>query len=142
MNILIVTAHPSSKGHTHTIATTYAEAKRKKGHIVKIVDLYAKDSYLEYYAFENIRERPLEKVQKIFQEQLLWAHEIVMVHPIWWGMPPAIMKNWVEQTFWPGVAYKYMPGGKVNKLLKGKTAKVFATSGGSSWYYHLYVHCD
>lgn len=139
MNILIVTAHPSSKGRTHLIAETYAQAKRSRGHTVTVVDLYDKANMPPYMAFEKIKDRPLEKVQKKFQDQLLAADEIVVVHPIWWGMPPAIMKNWVEQTFWPGVAYKYLPNGKVQKLLTGKTAKIFATSGGSSWYYHLYI---
>jgi NAD(P)H dehydrogenase (quinone) len=138
MNILIVTAHPSSKGDTHTIAKTYAEAKKQKGHDVKIVDLYAKENKVELFSFENIREFTPSLVQKKFHEQILWAHEIVVVHPIWWGIPPSIMKNWVELTFWPGIAYKYTPTGTVDKLLHGKTAKIFATCGGPSWYYHLY----
>lgn len=68
--------------------------------------------------------------------QIIWAHEIVVVHPIWWGTPPSVMKSWAELTFWPGIAYKYTPEGTVNKLLMGKSAKVFATSGGPSWYYY------
>jgi NAD(P)H dehydrogenase (quinone) len=137
MNILIVTAHPSSKGDTHTIANTYAEAKRSKGHVVEIVDLYKKEYAVDLFAFENIREFQKSKVQLKFREQIQWAHEIVMVHPVWWSSPPAIMKNWVDLTIWPGVAYKYTPEGKVLKLLEGKAVKVFATSGGPSWYFHF-----
>jgi putative NADPH-quinone reductase len=48
------------------------------------------------------------------------------------------MKSWVELTFWPRVAYRYLPTGKVEKLLTGKTAKIFATCGGPSWYYYFY----
>lgn len=139
MNILIVTAHPSSKGDTHTIANTYAEAKKNQGHTVQIVDLYAKEYQVPLLAFENIREFTPSSVQKKFQEQAVWAHEIVVVHPIWWGTPPAIMKNWVELTFWPHVAYKYTPEGKIDKLFEGKSAKVFATAGGASWYYYFQI---
>jgi NAD(P)H dehydrogenase (quinone) len=138
MNILIVTAHPSKFGDTHTIARTYADAKKAKGHTVEILDLYAKSCADDLLCFERIREMAIGKVQQKFHEQVLWAHEIVVVHPVWWSMPPAIMKNWVDLTFWPGVAYKYMPDGKVSKMLKGKTAKVFATCGGQSWYYYFY----
>lgn len=137
MNILIVTAHPSSLGDTHTIANTYAEAKRAKGHVVDIVDLYAKEYAVPFLTFENIRECTTSKVQLKFQEQIQWAHEVVMVHPIWWSSIPAIMKNWVDITLWPGCAYKYSSEGNVLKLLEHKSAKVFATCGGPSWYYHL-----
>lgn len=137
MNILIVTAHPSSKGDTHTIATTYAEGKRAQGHAVEIVDLYAKEYEVPLFKFENIREFQISSVQKKFQEQIIWANEIVVVHPVWWSAPPAIMKNWLDLTIWPRVAYRYGPDGKVMKLLEGKTAKVFATSGGPSWYYYM-----
>ncbi len=137
MNILIVTAHPSSKGDTHTIANTYADAKRAKSHIVEIVDLYAKEYVVDFFRFENIRECQRTKVQLKFQEKVTWAHEIVMVHPIWWSSVPAIMKNWIDLTICPGVAYKYSPIGKVIKLFEGKSAKVFATCGGPSWYYHV-----
>lgn len=137
MNILIVTAHPSSKGDTHTIANTYAENRRAKGHVVEIVDLYAKEYQVDYLRFENIRECEKSKVQLKFQEQMTWAHEIVVVHPVWWSSVPAIMKNWIDLTIWPGCAYKYSPEGKVLKLFQGKRAKVFATCGGPSWYYYL-----
>jgi putative NADPH-quinone reductase len=137
MNILIVTAHPSTKGDTHTIASTYAEAKRALGHIVEVVDLYAKEYRVDLLAFENIREFQKSKIQIKFQEQIVWAHEVVIVHPIWWSAPPAVMKNWVDLTIWPGIAYKYSPNGSVLKLLEGRSAKVFATCGGPSWYYNL-----
>lgn len=137
MNILIVTAHPSSKGDTHTIANTYAEAKRAKGDVVTIVDLYSKEYATDVLRFEAIRECQKTKAQLKFHEQIQAAHEIVMVHPVWWSSVPAIMKNWIDLTIWPGVAYKYSPTGKVLKLLEGKSAKVFATCGGPSWYYHV-----
>ena len=137
MNILIITAHPSSKGDTHTIANTYAEAKKVQGHTVELVDLYAKEYRVDLLEFENIREFKITPVQKKFHEQILWANEIVIVHPVWWSSAPAILKNWADLTIWPRVAYQYTPEGKVKKLLEGRTAKVFVTCGGPSWYYHI-----
>ncbi len=137
MNILIVKAHPSPLGHVHKIADTYAEAKKSQGHDVTIVDLYSQEYAEEFLTFTNIREMETLPIQKKFEEQITWANEIVVVHPVWWSLPPAIMKNWVDLTFWVHFAYKYSPEGKILPLLTGKTAKVFATSGGSSWYYYL-----
>ncbi|MFA5131726.1 MAG: NAD(P)H-dependent oxidoreductase [Candidatus Paceibacterota bacterium] len=137
MNTLIITAHPSPAGHAHVIAKTYANAKKAKGHTVKIVDLYAKENREEFLTFTNIREMVPPTIQKTFEDQVAWAHEIVVVHPIWWSMPPAIMKNWVDLTFWVHFAYKFTPEGKIQKLLTGKTAKIFATSGGPAWFHYL-----
>jgi putative NADPH-quinone reductase len=99
--------------------------------------LYAKENQVDLFAFENIREFQKSKTQIRFQTQIQEAHEIVIVHPVWWSSAPAILKNWIDLTIWPGVAYKYTPQGKVMKLLEGKSAKVFATCGGPSWYFHL-----
>lgn len=137
MNIVIITAHPSALGETHRIAKTYADAQILKKNTAQIVNLYEEENKIENLAFEKINEFTPSKLQKKFQEQILWAHEIVVVHPIWWGTPPSIMKSWVELTFWPKVAYHYSPKGELLKLLTGKTAKVFVTCGGPSWWHHF-----
>lgn len=137
MNILIVTAHPSPLGYTHRIANTYAENRKARGHVVEIVNLYSKEYAVEPLKYEIIKEFKPSTVQKKFQAQLQWAHEIVVVHPVWWGTPPSIMKSWTELAFWPGIAYKYTAPGKWIKLLDGKSAKIFVTCGGPSWYYRL-----
>lgn len=137
MKILIVKAHPSTLGHVHQIAEAYAEVKRAKKHEVKIVDLYTDEYHDEFLKFENLREMKTLPEQAAYEKDVAWADEIVLVHPIWWGMPPAIMMNWVDLTFWAHFAYKFLPDGTMKPLLTGKTAKVFATSGGPSWWFHL-----
>lgn len=137
MKILIVKAHPSPVGHVHKIAETYAEAKRAKKDEVKIVDLYTDDCRDEFLSFGNIREMKTLPEQITYEKDVAWADEIVVVHPIWWGMPPAIMMNWVDLTFWAHFAYQFLPDGSMKPLLNSKTAKVFATAGGPSWLYYL-----
>lgn len=137
MNILIVKAHPSPLGHVHRIAETYAKAKKKNNNAVKIVNLYAPENKEEFLRFDNIREMKTLPEQIQFEKDITWADEIVLVHPVWWGMPPAIMMNWVDLTFWAHFAYQFLPDGSMQPLLTGKTAKVFATAGGPSWLYHL-----
>ncbi len=60
------------------------------------------------------------------------ADGIVIVHPNWWGQPPAILKGWVDRVIRPGVAYEFLEGDKgegVPKgLLKARAALVFNTS--------------
>jgi NAD(P)H dehydrogenase (quinone) len=132
MNVLIVTAHPKDGGHTHVIAETYKREVEKLGHTVKVVDLYARENQLPFYALS----RDPNQVVANMQQDVLWAKEIVMIHPIWWSQMPAIMKNWMDTVFTPGFAYKYYEG-KPKKLLTGKTAKIFATAGSYAPYYHI-----
>jgi NAD(P)H dehydrogenase (quinone) len=34
----------------------------------------------------------------------------IIVHPNWWGQPPAILKGWVDRVLRPGVAYRFLEG--------------------------------
>jgi NAD(P)H dehydrogenase (quinone) len=56
----------------------------------------------------------------------------VVVHPNWWGQPPAILKGWIDRVFRPGVAYEFQEGdsgeGIPVGLLKAKAAVVLNTS--------------
>ncbi len=57
---------------------------------------------------------------------------IIIVHPNWWGQPPAILKGWIDRIIRPGIAYKFADGdngeGIPIGLLKAKTGIVFNTS--------------
>jgi len=56
----------------------------------------------------------------------------VIVHPNWWGQPPAILKGWVDRVIRPGLAYEFLEedGGEGVPigLLKAKVALIFNTS--------------
>ena len=56
----------------------------------------------------------------------------MIVHPNWWGQPPAILKGWVDRVFRPGIAYRFVEGdageGVPIGLLKASAAVVFNTS--------------
>jgi putative NADPH-quinone reductase len=56
----------------------------------------------------------------------------VIVHPNWWGQPPAILKGWVDRVIRPGVAYAFEEGdsgeGVPVGLLRARTAVVLNTS--------------
>ena len=111
--------------------------KEFKGHSVKVVDLYSPEYELPFLKFKSLETIVPTKKVKEMQKLITWAHEIVMVHPIWWSSPPAIMKNWIDHTFAHGFAYKFDEKGKEVGLLKGKTAKIFTTSGGPGWIYKI-----
>ena len=60
------------------------------------------------------------------------AEGIIIIHPNWWGQPPAILKGWIDRVIRPGVAYEFVEGdsgeGVPRGLLPARTAIVFNTS--------------
>jgi len=138
-NILIITAHPSSLGHTHIIANTYKEESEKLGATVTVLDLYKEENYLPYYSYEDIRNYEHHPNVAKFQTMITEASEVVIVHPLWWGGAPAILKNFIDQVFITRFAYQFTKEGERQKLLGGRDAKVFITAGGPAWIYLLMV---
>ncbi|MER5478216.1 NAD(P)H-dependent oxidoreductase [Streptomyces sp. NPDC002734] len=54
---------------------------------------------------------------------------LVLVHPNWWGMPPAVLAGWVQRVFVPGVAYKLGTAeGEPDGMLRARRALVLNTS--------------
>lgn len=138
MNILIITGNPKKENHTRLLATTYQEAAEKAGHTVQLIDVYAPEFILPYVIPEkgSMDEENMRKIATM-QGMITWAKEIVVIHPIWWGLMPAGLKNWADAVFVPHFAFAYNPDGSVQKLLTGKTGKVIATAGSYAPYYSL-----
>ena len=138
MKSLIVTAHPSSKGFTHSIAAAYKKGRESMGHTVEILDLYKTDLKQDYFKFEDLKEDSMkpDAVRDAMQAKIKEADDIVIIHPLWWIGAPAILKNYIDVNFSAHFAFKYVNGRPVG-LLPGKTAHVFITCDGSKWIYRI-----
>lgn len=135
-NILIITAHSSSKNLTEGMANIFKEEKEKSRHTVKLVDLY-KDKQLPYLSFENAQDIRKDDEVIYYQEQIKWAEKIIIIYPFWWGSMPAILKNWVDSVFTMGFAFTYGENGRPNGLLQGRSVRIVATSGAPKFLYCL-----
>ena len=136
MHILIVTAHPSSMGFTHKLAETYRKGAEKKGHTVEVLDLYHTDLKQDYLNFEHPKMWPDDPARIPLQTKLKGADEWIFIFPIWWGSMPSILKNFLDMNLTSGFAYKKV-NNKVEKYMKGKTARVFATCDAAKWMYYV-----
>lgn len=138
MNILIVTGHPKKENHTLFIAETYKTESERLGHKTKTLNVYAPEFILPFMTFEkdSLDIKDQAKIKKM-QEMILWAGELVIIHPVWWACMPAGLKNWADAMFSPHFAYKYDEKGKAVPLLTGKIAKVFCTAGSYASYYRI-----
>ena len=135
-NILIITAHPTSKNLTKGMADIYKNEKEAQGSTVKLVDLY-KDKQLPYLTFENAND--VGKLDEVlyYQEQIKWAEEIVVIYPFWWGSMPAILKNWLDQVLTSGFSFTYGDNGRPMGLLQGRSVRVMTTCGAPKFLYML-----
>ena len=62
-----------------------------------------------------------------YQEDVRWADAYVVVHPVWWFAPPAILKGWVDRVLVDGVAIRQEATGPPAPLLGGRRALVVQT---------------
>lgn len=140
-HVLIVTAHPSSKGFTHRIANAFKEGAELAGKSVEILDLYTTDLQMGYLRFEEKADMGAPNpVREKLQAKVTAANELVFVHPMWWMAPPAIMKNFLDNVLAGRFAFRYKAGSPIPEgLLKGRVGHVFITSDGPMWIYTLFA---
>jgi putative NADPH-quinone reductase len=132
VKILIILAHPDPGSFNHAIAEAAAQAARRQGHAVTLRDLHAERFDPVLPATEIPRGATLPPWLADHCADLATADGIVVVHPNWWGQPPAILTGWIDRVVRPGVAYTFEEGdsgeGVPVGLLRAKRAVVLNTS--------------
>lgn len=132
MKVSLILAHPNRESLNHAIAGAAAGALRDNGHQFFFHDLYEEGFNPVLPGSEIPREAPLDTVVENYCREISLADGIIIVHPNWWGQPPAILKGWVDRVIRPGVAYEFLEGdgggGVPAGLLRAGTAVVFNTS--------------
>jgi NAD(P)H dehydrogenase (quinone) len=123
MKISVILAHPHQASFNHAIAKTVVETLQHNGHTVRYHDLYAEGFDPILLHKEIPKDAQPDPVVNRHCDEIAAADGIVIVHPNWWGQPPAMLKGWVDRVLRPGVAYEFAIG-----LLKARTALVFNTS--------------
>ncbi len=132
MKISIILAHPDPASFNHAIARTAEAGLRVNGHDVILHDLYAERFDPILNASEIPETGPVPPEIERYGTEISSADGIVIVHPNWWGQPPAILKGWIDRVLRPGVAYRFLEGdtggGIPIGLLKAKAAVIFNTA--------------
>lgn len=132
MNILIILGHPDKNSFNHGIAWVCKSQLVNNGYDIFFHDLYEEQfNPVLYLNPENESVSDSKNIeQHIFD--LKNCNGIIIIHPNWWGQPPAIIKGWLDRVLLRNVAYKFeetQDGGQIPVgLLKAKTALVINTS--------------
>ena len=132
MKISVILAHPDKNSFNHAIAHAVVEEIQSNGCTVFFHDLYEENFDPILPAVEIPQDAPLPSEIQSHCDEISTTDGIVIIHPNWWGQPPAILKGWVDRVIRPGVAYEFIEGdsgeGTPNGLLKAKFALVINTS--------------
>jgi len=132
MKILVILSHPKKRSFSHAISGAVVETLKAQGHEVLFHDLYKEKFDPVLFSDEIPKDAEVAPAIKRHCDELAAAEGIVIIHPNWWGQPPAILKGWIDRVIRPGVAYEFLVGDKgegvPRGLLKAKTAIVFNTS--------------
>lgn len=147
MNILVINGHPDKESYCQAIFQTIVENIDSKSHELEMINLNEEefDPVLRYGYRQRMEDDPFILRS---QELIQWADHLIFVYPIWWSSMPSLLKGWIDRVFTPGIAYSannrgsfilnYLRGKQFKKLLKGKTASIYATSMAPTWWYKVF----
>ena len=140
--IVIVQGHPDPGGgrYGHALADAYRQGALEAGHEVELLPVAEFDFPLLRTKKDFDGGNPPEAIRRC-QQAIARADHLVIVHPLWLGSMPALLKGFLEQVFRPTFAFEKSdkPGRTGAKLLKGKSARVIVTMGMPAlayrWFY-------
>lgn len=136
MIISVILGHPQLGSLCHAIAGYTVQVLEENGYEVIFHDLYQEKFDPVLPDQEIPKNAPLGSFIQECCEEISASDGIIIIHPNWWGQPPAILKGWVDRVIRPGYAYEFTEGdsgeGVPVGLLKASTALVFNTSNTSA----------
>lgn len=136
--ILIINGHPDKESFNAALTEAYIKGASAQANteveVLYLADLTF-DPILRYgYRKRTGLEPDLLKAFELLKE----ADHTVWIYPTWWGGMPALLKGFIDRLFLPGFTFQYREDSPfVDKLMKGKTARVITTMDAPIWYYRL-----
>jgi len=128
MKILLIIGHSKPHSFNHAIAEKSALVLKELGHEVLFRDLYQEhfDPVMPT-GEENLPENELSEQIQHHIRDFKEADGVIIVHPNWWGGPPAILRGWVDRVIRTGSCYNFTKEGVVS-YVGGKIVQIFSTS--------------
>lgn len=130
MKAQIIVCHPNINSFNHAIARSVEQTLIKKKYRVIFHDLYQEgfDPVLTHQEIINGTNDPLTRQ---YIRDLLESDILIIIHPNWWGKPPALLCGWIDKVLQSEIAYTFPKGGEGGKpigLLKLKKVYIFNTA--------------
>lgn len=128
----VIVAHPEMDSFTFSVARTYVETVQALGETVVLRDLYRLNFDPVLKAEERLPAGPFTPAPDVATEldAIHGSDVFVLVYPLWFGTPPAILKGYIERVLGAGFsgrdAHLHRP---VHPLLGGRKLLSFSSSG-------------
>lgn len=112
-HVMLLLAHPRPDSYCHAIADRIRSVLTGSGHDVRFHDLYAErfdpivsaeEAYTTGESVEAYLAREADTVVGRHRAELRDARGLVVVHPSWWGKPPAIPSGRSGDAAWRRVS--------------------------------------
>jgi Putative NADPH-quinone reductase (modulator of drug activity B) len=132
MKVSVILGHPYKESFNHAIADMVIDTLNANGHDVHFHDLHSEGFDPLLRGEELITDQSEDVLVQAHCSEIVEAEGIIIIHPNWWGQPPAILKGWVDRVLREKIAYTFAEdddgSGLPIGLLKAKAAVVFNTS--------------
>ncbi|MET9777814.1 NAD(P)H oxidoreductase [Streptomyces sp. NPDC006367] len=131
---LLVLAHPRPDSLTAQAAEHLQIRLKEAGGTVDLLDLYAEDfdprlTPADEPDWEDREKRYSPEVHD-HMDRIAAADDILVVFPVWWFAPPAVVKGWIDRVWNYGFAY-----GRSKPRLAGKRMLWLGLAGGTGTDY-------
>lgn len=123
---LIIHADPRPDNLTGAARDNIAEFLVSEGWEVEVRSLYDEAfnpvASAEELSFQKPSQNDIDPQITEYQDLIKRADALILVYPLWWKQPPAIMKGWQDRVFTYGFAYEFVNNSpdSVISLLAGK----------------------
>ena len=136
---VVILCHPDAESFNAAAAQTYCEKIRSLGHEAILRDLYRLgfDPVLKASERTTAGAQPLSDEVTAELESISGADIFVLVYPIWFGTPPAMMKGYVERVFGAGFSYRAVLARQPHPFLSGRHLLSITSSGSSTTWLDL-----
>lgn len=126
-NHAIIICHPAEKSFAHSVAGRYQQIVQKHGHRCVTRDLYRRG----FNPVLSNRERLGDPEQDVLDElaSLQGTDVFVLIYPIWFGAPPAMLKGYIDRVFGAGRILGSTGEDDAQSILAGKRLISFTSSG-------------
>jgi len=130
---VVVLAHPNRSSFNGLVADAYCEAVRACGQEAIVRDLYGMgfDPLLKDHERPGRQGFALSNDVEAEHDAIRGSNVFVMVYPIWFGMPPAMMKGYVDRVLGAGVTPQDVRHRTALTLMKGQRLVNITSSGAS-----------
>lgn len=127
---VVVLGHPSTGSFNHQVAETYCQTVSACGQDVALRDLYASGFDPLLKADERLGHgtRAFAADVAVELDALAGVRALVLVYPIWFGSPPAIIKGYVDRVLSAGLGPHEAKAGAAHPLLAGARLMTFSSS--------------